>query len=226
MKFNNECLSNIDIDNERVHNILLGGLFILSYIITFFGYKIIKPVLFLSGASASIIITSPFVSMIKDIDCLYIYMCYLILSFIVGLCSLYIYKLSYFVLGSLTSGVVTYNVYNIVENNIVENNIDIIINDDYKYLIISFMSVLGGCILQYKEKCVSILLTSVVGPILNIYSINTMIQIKDIDIYDIENCILYIQLSYCILLCFLSYSYQSNKVSELLHRETFYLPIN
>ena len=88
------------------------------------------------------------------------------------------------------------------------------------------MSVLGGCILQYKEKCVSILLTSVVGPILNVYSINTMIQIKDNDIYDIDNFVVYLQLLYCILLCFFGYSYQSNKVSELLHRETFYLPIN
>ena len=170
--------SDIKINENYLYPIL--GFF--GLIITYFGNKFVKPTLFIGGmiasSSGSYKLTDFILREAKYNNCDIVYASTIILSISGGFLSLKIYRILNFLLGFLTGGSIGYIVYISGLNKICLGIY--FIYDNMFWLSILIPGVICGIITHYKEKELSFILTSLIGPALSIIALKTLLDNKKI----------------------------------------------
>jgi len=178
----NNCLDtyNYNIDKAihyNYHNYFVYGLLLLfSFYLVYFGNKIVRPTLAIIGVSSSVLAQHSIVNFLinKDIvqgtiNCnVYLLVNFIFAIFLAGLLC-YFYKISIFILGSFSTGSISYLFMNIISNyqTIPQNTL---------YLTTGITGLFGGCLaIKYNEK-LSIVITSMFGSFLGIFSFNKLIN--------------------------------------------------
>lgn len=165
-----------NITEYNYHNYFIYCILMLcSFYMIYFGNKIVKPTLFISGAGSSIFIQKSATDLLvnnnvlTNINCNAYIGVNIALALFLGSLMCYFYKLSIFILGSATTGSITYLSTNIVGkyHNVKSNN---------EFITILTTSLLGGCLSMKYIDQISSLLTVLFGSFLGIYSFNMMIN--------------------------------------------------
>lgn len=176
------CLETYNIDLNKVieynyHNYFIYSLLLLfSFYMIYFGNKIIKPTLFITGLSSSLFIQNSLTQLLignniikQDIDCDVYLGINLLFGLFLGSIICYFYKLSIFLLGSVSFGSITYMGTNIIQKY---HNI----NHNQEFIILASSSFIGGLFsLRYIDK-LSIIITVLFGSFLGIFSFNKIIN--------------------------------------------------
>ena len=183
------CLEPYNINLNKVieynyHNYCIYSLLLLfSFYIIYFGNKIIKPTLFITGLASSLFIQNSSVNFLvhnniisHNVDCNWYAGINLIFGLFLGTLLCYFYRLSIFLLGSVSFGSITYLGTNIViKYHMVPMN--------YEYIIVGISSLIGGTLsLHYIEK-LSIIITVLFGSFLGMFSFNKLINEDSLEKY-------------------------------------------
>lgn len=175
------CLDTYHINLDNVvhynyHNYLIYSMLMtFSFYLIYFGNKIIKPTLFITGASASLFIqksaTELLISndIIHSMDCSVYMSINALFALFLGSLMCYFYKISIFLLGSISAGSVTYLGTNMVEkyHHIADNS---------QFISVAVGSLVGGIVSIGYISSLSIIVTAMFGAFLAIYSFNSMIH--------------------------------------------------
>ena len=161
------------------HNFIYPILGLCGLCMTYLGNRFVRPTIFTLGTilstGSSYKLTELVMKHLNYHNCLVICIISLSTGFSGGYLSLKLYKLTYFTLGFVSGGMVGYLLHNLILFNY---KLGIII---YKYDTIFWLSIgipglISGIISLYKQKELSIMTTSFIGPLLTIYSINQFID--------------------------------------------------
>ena len=171
-------ISDININENYLFPIL--GFF--GLMITYFGNKFVKPTLFLGGlvcsSSGAYKLTEFILNELKYNSCSIIYISTIITSISGGFIALKIYKLLNFILGFLAGGSIGYIIYISGLNKICLGIY--FIYDNMFWICTIIPGVICGIITHYKEKELSIILTSLIGPSLSIIGLKKLIDGKEL----------------------------------------------
>lgn len=178
-----DCLSTYNIDLNNVidynyHNYLIYCVLLMfSFYMIYFGNKIIKPTLFITGLSSSLFIQNAATNLLihnnivrdDDLNCKVYMTINLFFGLFLGSLLCYFYKLSIFALGSISFGSITYMGLNIIENY---NEI----NANTGFIVVGTSSLLGGALsLRFIEK-LSIIITVLFGSFLGTFAFKQLIS--------------------------------------------------
>jgi hypothetical protein len=176
------CLETYNIDLNKVieynyHNYFVySTLLLFSFYLIYFGNKIIKPTLFITGLSSSLLIQNSATNFLVhnniisgNINCNTYAGINLAFGLFFGSLLCYFYRLSIFLLGSVSFGSITY-----LGTNIINKYDTVPVN--YEYIIVGVSSLIGGSLsLKYIEK-LSIIITVLFGSFLGMFSFNKLIN--------------------------------------------------
>ena len=160
------------------HNLIYPILGVCGICMTYFGNRFVRPTIFTLGTilstGSSYKLTELIMEHFNYHDCLIICIVSLSTGFSGGFIALKLYKFTYFTLGFVCGGMLGHLIYDLILFNY---KLGII----YKYDTIFWLSIgipglISGIISLYKEKELSIMTTSFIGPLLTIYSINQFIE--------------------------------------------------
>jgi len=177
-----ECIKlnifDLNVNENYIYPIL--GLFGIA--ITYFGNKFIKPTLFIGGTlistTSSYKLTEFILQKIKHENCDILYITTILMSISGGFIALKLYKLMNFILGFCTGGSFGYLMYISWLQNFCLGVY--FIYDNMFWLCISIPGIFCGIVTHYKEKELSMILTSLIGPILVIIPIKELFEKKNI----------------------------------------------
>ncbi len=163
-------------------NYLYPVLGLCGLAITYLGNKFIKPTLFLGGtivsSTGSYKLTEFVLNEINHNNCTIIYIITGLMSLSGGFIALKLYKIMNFILGFLTGSSIGYLLYISVLHKICLGIY--FMYDNMFWLSTLIPGLLGGIITQYKEKELSIVLTSLIGPILIVIPTKELIEKKNL----------------------------------------------
>ena len=175
-----ECLKFNIFDLQINENYLYPLLALSGIAITYLGNKFVKPTLFLSGilvsSTSSYKLTEFILNEINHKDCNIIYASTAIMSISGGFIALKLYKLMNFILGFFTGGSIGYLIYISWLHNY---NLGVyFIFDNVFWLSTLIPGVICGIITHYKENELSMVLTSLIGPVLIIIPLERLLEKK------------------------------------------------
>jgi hypothetical protein len=175
-----ECLKFNIFDLQINGNYLYPLLALSGIAITYLGNKFIKPTLFLSGilvsSTSSYKLTQFILNEINHKDCNIIYGATAIMSISGGFIALKLYKLMNFILGFFTGASFGYLIYISWLHNY---NLGVyFIFDNVLWLSTIIPGIISGSITYYKENELSMVLTSLIGPILIIIPLEKLLEKK------------------------------------------------
>lgn len=175
-----ECLKFNIFDLQINENYLYPLLALSGVAITYLGNKFVKPTLFLSGilvsSTSSYKLTEFILNEINHKDCNIIYASTAIMSISGGFIALKLYKLMNFILGFFTGGSIGYIIYISLLHNY---NLGVyFIFDNVFWLSTLIPGVICGIITHYKENELSMVLTSLIGPVLIIIPLERLLEKK------------------------------------------------
>ena len=185
------CLEtyNIDLDLDKVinynyHNYLVySTLLLFSFYLIYFGNKIVKPTLFITGLSSSLFIQNSATNFLihnniitDNLNCDLYGWVNLSFGLFLGSLLCYFYKLSIFLLGSVSLGSITY-----LGTNIINKYYEIPMN--HEYIIVGGSSLIGGCISLKNIDKLSIIITVLFGSFLGMFSFNKILNEKSLEKY-------------------------------------------
>ena len=173
-----ECLKFNIFDLQINENYLYPLLALSGIAITYLGNRFVKPTLFLSGilvsSTSSYKLTEFILNEINHKDCNIIYGATAIMSISGGFIALKLYKLMNFILGFFTGGSFGYFVYISWLHNY---NLGVyFIFDNVFWLSTLIPGVICGIITHFKENELSMVLTSLIGPILIIIPLERLFE--------------------------------------------------
>lgn len=165
--------------NENYFYPILG---FIGLAITYFGNKFVKPTLFVGGTlisyTSSYKLTDFILKELNHNDCNIVYISTLIMSISGGFIALKLYKLMNFILGFLTGVSFGYLLYISFLYKICLGLY--FIYDNMFWLTTLIPGLIFGFITHYKEKELSMVLTSLIGPVLIIIPIRELFEKKNI----------------------------------------------
>jgi hypothetical protein len=216
------CL-NFNINEININeNYILPFLGLFGLCITYLGNKFIRPTLFLSGillsTTSSYKLTEFILNETKQNSCEILYASTLISGISGGFLILKLYSLSNFFLGICSGGSIGYLVYISGLNNICLGTY--FIYDNMLWICIGIPGIISGIITYIYKKELSIILTSLIGPCLLIYSGKILIELK------FNNSIL-LSILYILLYLILSstgYYIQNKRLNNNNDKEISYKP--
>lgn len=176
--------------------VILIGLFIFGVLITFFGNMFMKPTLFTGGAIISF--TSSY-SMGKTImrhiyynNCKILFLCSIMLGVLGGFSALRWYYFVNFILGAGAGASLGYFFYELIFYRF---SLGVyFLFDTVLWICMLVPGILSGLYMLKKEREVNMLLTSLIGPGLILYSSNSLIYNNSISKYNIFYLIIYLLL--------------------------------
>ena len=198
-------------DHDMFMDILKIGSICLSYIITFWGYKFMKPILFTGGVSTSLLMNHYSLIIVNNyyiISCQTYYLFVIISSLLAGLAVINLYKVANFLLGSISGGIGGYIGYELINDNIYH------IDSYDQYYFIILLGFLGGIYTMNKELYITILITSLIGPLLSLYCIHRLFHVSRLPLLKLNHHIIYIETIYCIILSFIGFMYQKKQINK------------
>ena len=165
---------NLDINDLGDRSYMLPVIGLCGICMTYFGNKFIRPTIFSLGTILSMGSSYKLTELVMDQfdynNCLVKCGVSVITGFSGGFLAIRLYKLTYFTLGFICGGIVGYLTYDFILYNY---HLGMIYNYDIVFwLSLGIPGILSGVISLYKEKEISIMTTSFIGPILLIYSFN------------------------------------------------------
>ena len=154
-------------------------------IITYFGNRFVKPTLFCLGTILSIGSSYKLIDFIMDHfkyqNCILHGILSIVSGFSGGFLILKLYKLSYFLIGFTCGGSFGYLLYHFLCHDI---HLGIIyLYDNMFWICIFIPGLLSGTISIFKEKEISLLTTSLIGPALSIYSFHLLTDYYNIYLF-------------------------------------------
>ena len=166
-----ECF-NLNINDIGDKNYILPVIGFCGLCMTYFGNKFVRPTIFSLGTilsmGSSYKLTELVMHQFKYDDCLVKCGVSLISGFSGGFLALKLYKLTYFTLGFVCGGSFGYLLHEII---FCKYKLGVIYNYDIVFwLSMGIPGILLGIVSLYKEKELSIMTTTFVGPVLLIYS--------------------------------------------------------
>ena len=183
------CLETYSIDlgevvNYNYHNYLVySTLLLFSFYLIYFGNKIVKPTLFITGLSSSLFIQNSAInflvhnSIITDnLNCNLYGWVNLVFGLFLGSLLCYFYRLSIFLLGSVSFGSVAY-----MGSTIINKYHTIPMNHEYAIVGVSSL-VGGGVAVKYIDK-LSIIITVLFGSFLGMFSFNKLLNEDTLEKY-------------------------------------------
>ena len=232
----NKCIiiSQYDIDNFNIkHNIveiIIYCFMVFSFIMTYFGYKLIKPALFSSGAivggGMGYVGSLMVMEQLDSVNCKILYLMTLFTSTFMGIFCLWAYNVANFLIGLGCGGSVGYFLYLIALHNIY---IGLLFGYDLM-LILSLLTpgIIFGIIALIKKENVSMLITSLSFPMLFIKCLDYGIHNNNSQIvnYNSNNEWLYIYSAIYLFMCstgLITQLFFSKKEKE--RKEINYLPM-
>jgi len=165
---------NLDINGLNDKNYIFPIIGLCGLCMTYFGNKFIKPTIFSLGTilsmGSSYKLTEIIMDQFKYNNCLVKCGISVVSGFSGGFLALKLYKFTYFALGFVCGGIAGYLTYDFILFNY---HLGMIYNYDIVFwLSLGIPGILSGVISLYKEKEISIMTTSFIGPMLLIYSFN------------------------------------------------------
>ena len=189
-----DCLKFNILDVNVNENYLMPLLGLCGLAITYLGNKFIKPTLFLGGtilsSTSSYKLTEFILKEANYNNCKIVYVATGLMGISGGFIALKLYKLMNFILGFLAGGSLGYLVYISLLNKICLGIY--FIYDNMFWLCTLIPGLLGGIITHYKEKELSIILTSLIGPILIVIPVKVLIDKKNLISGNFTELLIYI----------------------------------
>ena len=172
-----ECFK-IDYKYLDNHNLIYPLLGLSGLFMTYLGNKFVRPTIFTLGTilstGSSYKLTELIMKHFDYNNCLVICIISLSTGLSGGFLAIKLYKLTYFTLGFLCGGMFGYLIYDLLLFNY---KLGIIYKyDTLFWLSIGIPGLISGIISLYKEREISIMTTSFIGPLLTIYSINQFVD--------------------------------------------------
>tara|TARA_B110000208_G_C11796388_1_gene439795 strand:+ start:6 stop:716 length:711 start_codon:yes stop_codon:yes gene_type:complete len=210
-------------------NIIFSILMIISLITTYFGYKIIKPIIFSSGlivgGGISYLSTEYIMYQVGSFNCLVLYIITVLTSILCGMFSLYAYNLANFLIGFMCGGSFGYFIYNMFLQNYHLGMF--LMYDGVQLLSMSIPAISFGIITYVKKRNIALLFTSLSSPILFLTSLEHLIfkHNKYIDFKNNEWKYIYISLYFilCLTGLYTQYFFFQKKKKE--EENMSYLPM-
>ena len=195
----NNCIDIYSIYNNVSHytyvNCLLYPLMMFfSLYLIFFGNKALKPTIFITGASSSILILHSVSDVLNEnnifsvdnYNCNFIAILYMMFAVLFGYIMLSVYNCSIFTLTAVSGGTITYIGIQYVDKLVsIDNNV--------KYGLIGLVSLVCGLFGLRTKHNITMLITLVMGTFLNLYSFSKITNIDintNIEIYTIMGIII------------------------------------
>ena len=165
---------NLNINDLGDKSYILPVIGLCRICMTYLGNRFIRPTIFSLGtilsSGSSYRLTELIMNQFNYNNCLVKCGVSVITGFSGGFLAIRLYKLTYFTLGFICGGIVGYLTYDFILFNY---HLGMIYNYDIVFwLSLGIPGILSGVVSLYKEKELSIMTTSFIGPILLIYSFN------------------------------------------------------
>tara|TARA_B110000208_G_scaffold149266_1_gene180207 strand:+ start:59 stop:814 length:756 start_codon:yes stop_codon:yes gene_type:complete len=204
---NSNIFEKYNIEANNLENYLISFYLIglaYSYLMMFYGYKILKPTLFLGGVVSGMVVDKYIIQLSEPyyvFDCKVYYWFITISCLLMGMVVLNLYKLGTFSVGGLAGGAIGYMSYNYISENIS------VIDKSYEPALVMIPALIGGFGLMYKQEYMSLLLTSFLGPLLNIVCVYYLVYLtmgtylKDTNLFMVMCGIYYILMTSMSLYC-------------------------
>ena len=156
------------------HNLILPIIGLCGICMTYLGNRFVRPTIFTLGTilstGSSYKLTGLVMDHFKYNNCLLKCGISAMTGFSGGFLAIKLYRITYFTMGFICGGVIGYLLYDTILFNY---KLGIIYKyDTIFWLSIGIPGILSGIVSLYKEKELSIMTTSFVGPLLTIYSVN------------------------------------------------------